>query len=558
MRWSIGRLAVIFCPISLCCAAELETRQSSMGSAQLPANDDFIRRSLLSVAVLDDYLYIDGGEVSSDLDNSRSTAVSLTLSIPLDESWTNDTVAFTESAKGPSPYLKQPALWVDEERSMIYSWGGQGSYKNTSAAGDHHLYAFEADDGKGRWSIHDPDDDTLFSSLYRSVRGAYTTCHGVGYHLGGYGERRTDERFTDGSYVERPLDGLLTYNITTQKWTNESTKALDYVTWSGRATCIPSISSSGLLIFMGGAKVKTPSFRNESEPVSFTNITIYDPSSKEWYYQQTSGVSPDPRVDFCSVGVQGRNNTYEIYIYGCWNTWNDKTKAFGDVWVLSLPAFKWFKAEVDGPKRGMHGCALVGKRQMLSIGGNNWGKNEGWKDKDPWTQGIGILDLPSLTWSSEYDAEAADYESPKVVKDWYQSDDEVEWDNREVAKLFASMSTTTTRSTDGPKFDSPPDNSSSTPVGAIAGGVVGGVAAIVALVGIWLWIRRRKRNGSNEVQQNGDGDATKQCGKSELPADSSKQNGLQELESNQAPTELPTSSSPILENKRTERHELEA
>lgn len=69
----------------------------------------------------------------------------------------------------------------------------------------------------------------------------------------------------------------------------------------------------------------------------------------------------------------------------------------------------------------MHGCALVGKRQMLSIGGNNWGKDEGWKDKDPWTQGIGILDLPSLTWSSEYDAEAEDYESPKVVKDWYQS-----------------------------------------------------------------------------------------------------------------------------------------
>lgn len=58
---------------------------------------------------------------------------------------------------------------------------------------------------------------------------------------------------------------------------------------------------------------------------------------------------------------------------------------------------------------------------MLSIGGNNWGKDEGWKDKDPWTQGIGILDLPSLTWSSDYNAEAEDYESPKVVKDWYQS-----------------------------------------------------------------------------------------------------------------------------------------
>jgi hypothetical protein len=68
-----------------------------------------------------------------------------------------------------------------------------------------------------------------------------------------------------------------------------------------------------LLIFMGGAKVKTPAFRNTSEPVSFSNITMFDPSSKEWYYQQTSGVSPDPRVDFCSVGVQGPNNTYDMY-----------------------------------------------------------------------------------------------------------------------------------------------------------------------------------------------------------------------------------------------------
>ncbi|KAF5648931.1 kelch repeat [Fusarium sp. NRRL 52700] len=544
MRWPIGRLVVAYCPISLCYAVELETRQSSKGSAQLPANGDFLRRSLLSIAVVKDYLYIDGGEVSSDLDDSRSTAVSLTLSIPLDESWTNDTVTFTESEKGPSPYLKQPALWVDEKRSMIYSWGGQGSYKNASSAGDHHLYAFDADDGKGSWSIHDPDDDTLFSSLYRTVRGAYATCHDVGYHLGGYGERRTDERFTDGSYVERPLDGLLTYNMTTQKWANESTKALDYATWSGRATCIPSIGSSGLLIFMGGAKVKTPAFRNESEPLSFTNITIFDPSSK-------SGI-----ISKLRVSLQILELTFVLYIYGGWNTWNDKTKAYGDVWVLSLPAFRWFKAEVDGPKRGLHGCALVGKRQMLSIGGNNWGKDEGWKDKDPWTQGIGILDLPSLTWSSEYDAEAEDHESPKVVKDWYENGDEVEWDNREVEKLFASMSSTRPRSTDGPKFGSYPDNSSPTPVGAIAGGVVGGVAAIVILVGVWLIICRRKRN-TRDHSPDSNGEAMKQWGKAELSADTSKQNRLQELGSSQSTAELPAANSLVETKRQTQRHELE-
>ncbi|KAF9775284.1 hypothetical protein IL306_006652 [Fusarium sp. DS 682] len=267
-----------------------------------------------------------------------------------------------------------------------------------------------------------------------------------------------------------------------------------------------------------------PAFGNTSDPVSFTNITIYDPSTKEWYYQQTSGVSPDPRVEFCSVGVQSPDGTYEIFIYGGWNMWNDKTKSFGDVWVLTLPAFKWFKADTDAPQRGMHGCALVGKRQMISVGGIKWGKDEGWRDKDPWTQGIGILDLPSLTWSSEYDADAEDYESPKVVKEWYQSGNKTKWDNEDVAKLFSSISSTTPRSTDGSNSDSEPGDSSSTPVGAIAGGVVGGVAFITAVVGVWLWMRRKK-NASKSISETGvgtNGTNTYQP-KAELSAESWKQ-----------------------------------
>jgi hypothetical protein len=40
---------------------------------------------------------------------------------------------------------------------------------------------------------------------------------------------------------------------------------------------------------------------------------------------------------------------------------------------------------------------------------------------DPWAQGLGILDLPSLSWSDQYDSEASAYNSPEVVMNWYSN-----------------------------------------------------------------------------------------------------------------------------------------
>lgn len=54
---------------------------------------------------------------------------------------------------------------------------------------------------------------------------------------------------------------------------------------------------------------------------------------------------------------------------------------------------------------------------MLSIGGSN--PESGWDWPDHFPQGLGILDLADLTWGSDYDADADEYDSPKVVQDWY-------------------------------------------------------------------------------------------------------------------------------------------
>lgn len=59
---------------------------------------------------------------------------------------------------------------------------------------------------------------------------------------------------------------------------------------------------------------------------------------------------------------------------------------------------------------------------MLSIGGfNPLDANKDATSTDPMPQGLQIFDLTEMTWSSKYDANAAPYTTPQVVKAWYQT-----------------------------------------------------------------------------------------------------------------------------------------
>lgn len=92
---------------------------------------------------------------------------------------------------------------------------------------------------------------------------------------------------------------------------------------------------------------------------------------------------------------------------------------YDDVFVLSLPGFFWNQVayESKNPRRN-HCCAVVGRRQMLSVGGAD-GKT-GYTSADPWPQGFGLFDMTDWKWKTDYDADAKDYESAKTVSDWYQ------------------------------------------------------------------------------------------------------------------------------------------
>ncbi len=95
----------------------------------------------------------------------------------------------------------------------------------------------------------------------------------------------------------------------------------------------------------------------------------------------------------------------------------------GDIWVLSLPAFRWFRPDISGPARMGHQCAVVGKRQLLVVGGQPSFANRLVPPlaEDPWEQGLGVMDMTSLSWSSQYTPSAQEYDAPDLVRAWYAS-----------------------------------------------------------------------------------------------------------------------------------------
>lgn len=97
---------------------------------------------------------------------------------------------------------------------------------------------------------------------------------------------------------------------------------------------------------------------------------------------------------------------------------NSADGTLSDTFVLSLPAFTWFKVDVNAPARMDHACAVVGKRQMLISGGLavQWD----WKTNDEWVGARKVLDMTALEFRDcGYDAGAGVYEPAQVIKDWY-------------------------------------------------------------------------------------------------------------------------------------------
>lgn len=89
-----------------------------------------------------------------------------------------------------------------------------------------------------------------------------------------------------------------------------------------------------------------------------------------------------------------------------------------DLHILSLPGFVWFHANTSSEPRSSHACIITDNSQMIVVGGTGTG-GYNFTIPDVWAQGLGVLDLHSLSWSDQYNADAGDYKPPQAVADWY-------------------------------------------------------------------------------------------------------------------------------------------
>ena len=263
---------------------------------------------------------------------------------------------------------------------------------------------------------------------------------GIGWMLSGY------QGFNvAGTGPEWPLPGLVSYDMASNTWNNDSTTGVvsPYGTLiNGRMQYLPDFGSKGILAVMGGEITGAEWWEEPAENIqSLESINIYDIASKTLFKQNTTGANgisdiPPPASSFCTVGVPGPEGTFEIFIYGGYDDMyvlgnrlptaeeSQRQAKFNLVYVLSLPGFVWFKAnDTSAPPRNWHTCERVGNRQMLSIGGLDSSVDlfDATNQVDTWNQGLGVFDMVELEWTDRYNAEAAPYTLPVPIQDWYSN-----------------------------------------------------------------------------------------------------------------------------------------
>ena len=236
---------------------------------------------------------------------------------------------------------------------------------------------------------------------------------GKAWYLGGVLDRRT----TQGMEGLLAVKGMLQFSGASVK---NLTTPLDGLLGAMMAF-IPRVGKEGILVEIGGESYVpgivnsrrgmvlppvnppySPSELSATEnQASMENVNIYDISSGVWYNQITTGDPkatggdvngfPKPRMFGCVVAASAPDNSsHQIYMYG--GSEKYYSDSLDEVWVLSLPMFRW--TQVYGDQYGLYGhtCHLTGGRYMLAVG----------EYRGICTDLMDIYDVSELEWVNTY------------------------------------------------------------------------------------------------------------------------------------------------------------
>lgn len=171
---------------------------------------------------------------------------------------------------------------------------------------------------------------------------------------------------------------------------------------------LEGMGGEGVLVLMGGSSL--------GQYASLQEVHVYDIASKTWFTQPTSpdGTTfPDDRTEGCAVAAKAPDSSsYNIYLYG-----GKKPNAagetpeflgLGEVWVLSIPSFKWVRSNADfAITRVGHTCHRIQEKYMVTYRGL------GPTPCDKYG-GLQIYDMNKMEWTTALDKDST-YAVPELV-----------------------------------------------------------------------------------------------------------------------------------------------
>jgi hypothetical protein len=249
-----------------------------------------------------------------------------------------------------------------------------------------------------------------------------------------------------------------------------------------------------------------------------TTVSVYDIATETWYNQPTTGSPPGALTQGCTVVASAQDgSSHNIYWYGGFDGIDESQPFSDDVWVLSVPSFKWTKVYSGDSSQGRagHKCVKPYPDQMFVIGG--YPALSG--DSLTCVPGgiVQIFNLSSAAWLTSYDpAVWSNYSVPSMIYSTIggngtggatQTADS--WANSSLATIFgtaydmskitkwypyASQAATPTNPRQSISPTAAPNSSGGglpSWVAPVLGVVLGLVVLSVILVFLLLWRRRR-------------------------------------------------------------------
>ncbi|KAJ3568922.1 hypothetical protein NPX13_g6259 [Xylaria arbuscula] len=300
----------------------------------------------------------------------------------------------------------------------------------------------------------------------------------------------------------------------------------------------------GILVAFGGYQTATPGtqiFDSFWDQRPLSDIFIYDIFSSTWYHQTATGdVIPELRTESCAaVSAAPDDSSFQITMHGGWDQLN--RRSFNDVYVLSLPSFRWIKVEdsgnpdlagVDKPGRNRHKCDMWNETSMIVTGGEItlgvWNTTLLAETCNATYPPMKVLDVSTYEWQTQFNPTST-YSVPKVITDVIGGDSsggatvlepENGWETLELADIFSQTvvrdtyvppgrmiqtdSTGPTDPADSPKPSNPSDPNNETEsksqnhgalaTGSLVGIVVGAVAGLIVLLAIIFYCSWKRKN----------------------------------------------------------------